>query len=106
MAIHDDVWTCVQQGDPTPFKAFRYNEYLTTVARFGGGGDTTAEETLQGMIVITQEVRQAALALREAGVLVFGLSDKPDEASVPSEAQASEGMRALHHLETLAVGEV
>jgi hypothetical protein len=39
-------------------------------------------------------------------VLVFGLSDKPDEASVPSEAQASEGMRALHQLETLAVGEV
>ena len=34
-SIHDDVWQHVQAGDPTPFKAFRYNEYLTTVARFG-----------------------------------------------------------------------
>ena len=33
--IHDQVWRLVQQGDPTPFKAFRYNEYLATAARFG-----------------------------------------------------------------------
>jgi len=104
--IHDDVWTCVQQGDPTPFKAFRYNEYLTTAARFGGGEDVAAGDVLQETIVITQEVRQAALALRDAGVLIFGLSDKPDEASVPSETQVKEGMCALHQLETLAVGEV
>jgi hypothetical protein len=110
--IHDDVWACVQAGDPTPFKAFRYNEYLTTVARFGDlpGApmekllDTSIEKLLDERIVLTQEVREAALALRERGVLLFGVSDKPDEASLPSEQQAGEGMVALHHLETVAVG--
>jgi hypothetical protein len=36
--------------------------------------------------------------------LLFGLSDKPDEASVPSEALASQGFRAIHRAETHAVG--
>jgi hypothetical protein len=104
-SIHDDVWACVQAGDPTPFKAFRYNEYLTTVARFGGLPDAPVEETLKRRIVITQEVRQAGLALRARGALLFALSDKPDEASVPNERQALQGMKALHRLETLVVGE-
>jgi hypothetical protein len=56
-------------------------------------------------IVITQEIREIAFALRERGALIFGVSDKPDEASLPSEAQAKAGMKPLHHLETLAVGE-
>jgi hypothetical protein len=103
--IHDDVWRCVQAGDPTPFKAFRYNEYLTTSGRFGDLPGAPVEQTLDRRIVLTQEVREAALALRERGVLLFGVSDKPDEASVPNEQQAQEGMKALHHLETLAVGE-
>jgi hypothetical protein len=50
-------------------------------------------------------VRQAALALHRQGVLIFALSDKPDEASVPSEAQARMGMKALHHKRTLVVGQ-
>jgi hypothetical protein len=103
--IHDDVWRCVQAGDPTPFKAFRYNEYLTTAACFGDLPGASVEETLEQRIVLTQEVREAALALRERGVLLFGVSDKPDEASLPNERQAQEGMKALHHLEILAVGE-
>lgn len=102
--IHDAIWQCVQAGDPTPFKAFRYNEYLTTAARFGDLPGASVDQVLSGRIVITQEVRQAALMLRERGALVFGLSDKPDEASLPSEAQIREGMKPLHHLETLAVG--
>ena len=105
-SIHDDVWGCVQAGDPTPFKAFRYNEYLTTVARFGDLPGATIEQALGQRIVITQEVREAAIALRERGALLFAVSDKPDEASVPNEAQAQAGMKALHHLETLVVGEV
>jgi hypothetical protein len=104
--IHDNVWRCVQAGDPTPFKAFRYNEYLTTVARFGDLPGAPVREKLDQRIVITQEVRQAALALRERGVILFGVSDKPDEASLPSERQAGEGMLALHHLETVAVGDM
>jgi hypothetical protein len=104
-AIHDAVWRRVQAGDPTPFKAFRYNEYLTTSARFGDLSGEAAEVALRERIVVTQEVREAALALRKSGALIFGVSDKPDEASVPSEKQVRLGMRPLHHLETLAVGE-
>ena len=105
-SIHDDVWTCVQNGDPTPFKAFRYNEYLTTVARFGDPSGVSAEDALGQQIVITQEVRAVVNALRECGALILGVSDKPDEASVPNEAQAREGMQPLHRLPTLAVGAV
>jgi hypothetical protein len=105
-SIHDDVWACVQVSDPTPFKAFRYNEYLTTAARFGDLPGAPVEDALKRRIVVTQEVREAALALRDRGALLFALSDKPDEASVPSERQAQEGMKALHCLETLAVGEI
>jgi hypothetical protein len=105
-SMHDDVWQSVQAGDPTPFKAFRYNEYLTTVARFGDLARGSVEEVLAQRIVITQEVRETAAALRERGALLFGVSDKPDEASVPNEAQAKAGMKPLHQLETLAVGEL
>jgi hypothetical protein len=105
-SIHDDVYRCVRAGDPTPFKPFRYNEYLTTAARFGDLPGATVDEILTRRIVITHEVRDAAAALRERGALIFGVSDKPDEASLPSQAQAREGMQALHHLETLVVGEL
>jgi len=105
-SIHDEVWKCVHEGDHTPFKAFRYNEYLTTVARFGDLPGASLEEVLERRIVITEEVREIASALRERGTLLFGVSDKPDKASVPSEAQAQRGMKPLHQLETLAVGEV
>jgi hypothetical protein len=104
-SIHDEVWRRFQQGDPTPFKTFRYNEYLTTVACFGDLPGASMEQVLAQRIVITEEVRQAAATLRERGALTFGVSDKPDEASLPSETQAQAGMRALHHLMTLVVGE-
>jgi len=103
--VHDEVWHRFQQGDPTPFKTFRYNEYLTTIARFGDLPEASIEEVLAQRIVITEEVRQAAIALRGRGVLTFGVSDKPDEASLPNETQAQAGMEALHRLATLAVGE-
>jgi len=104
-SIHDEVWSCVRAGDPTPFKAFRYNEYLTTVARFGGSPAVPLDDLLHNQIVLTQEVRQAAAVLRARGALLFGISDKPDEASLPSAAQAQAGMLPLHHLPTIAVGE-
>lgn len=105
LPIHLDVWANVERGDPTPFKAFRYNEYLTTAARFGDLPGATAEEALAKHIVITQEVREAALALRARGVLCFGVSDKPDEASLPRPEQISKGYKPLHRLPTLAVSE-
>ena len=104
-SIHDDVWERAEAGDPTPFKAFRYNEYLTTVARFGDLPGASVEEVLAQRIAITEEVRAAATTLRKRGCLLFGVSDKPDEASVPSPEQAEEGMKPLHRLETQAVGE-
>jgi hypothetical protein len=104
-SIHDDVWERVQAGDPTPFKAFRFYEYLTTVARFGDLPGASSQEVLSRRIAITEEVRAAASELQERGCLLFGVSDKPDEASAPSPEQAEEGMRPLHRLETLAVVE-
>jgi len=104
-SIHSGVYALVQQGDPTPFKPFRYNEYRTTIGRMGClDEETPAAGLLKGEIVITQEVREAALAWREQGALLFGLSDKPDEASIPSEELANEGYRAIHQTETHAVG--
>ncbi|MCK4449618.1 MAG: hypothetical protein KAX26_03395, partial [Anaerolineae bacterium] len=103
--IHSSVYALVQQGDPTPFKAFRYNEYQATVERMGWLDDgVPVAELLEQEIVITQEVREMALAWRERGVLLFGLSDKPDEASIPTGDLAAQGYRAIHRVETHAVG--
>jgi len=105
-SIHDEVWRRVQARDPTPFKTFRYNEYLTTAARFGDLPGEPIDQVLAQRIVITQEVKDVALASRERGALIFGVSDKPDQASVPNHAQFQRGMRSLHCLKTLAVSEV
>ncbi len=106
LEVHEQVWQCVQAGDPTPFKPFRRNEYLTTAARYGPLPGTSVEEVLEQRIVLTQEVLAAADFLRARGALIFGLSDKPDEASCPTPEQARQGLRPLHHLESLVVGEV
>jgi hypothetical protein len=104
-AIHADIYARVQEGDPTPFKAFRYNEYLTTTARMGHLDDgEPVPDLLADEIAITQEVREMALIWKERGALLFGLSDKPDEASVPSEEQAAGGCLPIHRAETHAVG--
>ena len=105
-AIHDQVWRLVQEGDPTPFKAFRYNEYLATAARFGISEIEPVEAALSSRILVTEEVKQAAHDLGTRGALIFGLSDKPDEASLPSLEQAQSGMQPLHRLKTLCAGEV
>lgn len=103
--IHAQVLEGVRRGDPTPFKSFRYNEYRTTTERMGHLPDgTSAEDLLAGEITITQEVRAQTLAWREQGALVFGLSDKPDEASVPGEELAAAGAQPIHRVESHAVG--
>ena len=103
--IHISVYTLVQQGDPTPFKAFRYNEYHATTERMGWLDDGAAvADLLENEIVVTQEVREMALAWREQGALLFGLSDKPDEASIPTDELAAQGYQAIHQVETHAVG--
>jgi hypothetical protein len=104
--IHAEIYAYVQAGDPTPFKAFRRNEYLETVGRMGYLPDDTPVETLlRDEIVLTQEVRQMAQGWRQRGALLFGLSDKPDEASVPTLKQAQQGFLPIHRTLTHAVGE-
>lgn len=103
--IHDAIYANVRAGDPTPFKPFRYEEYRRTIARMGYLSDEVPlEHLLAEEIVITQEVRQAAHYLRERGVLLFGLSDKPDEASIPQPDQIAQGAQSIHRAETHAVG--
>jgi hypothetical protein len=104
-SMHGGIYALVQQGDPTPFKAFRYNEYETTVGRMGqSDDDLPVTKLLQEEIVITQEVREIALAWRERGALLFGLSDKPDEASIPTDDLAAQGYQPIHRVETHAIG--
>jgi hypothetical protein len=105
-AVHHEVTANVQVGDPTPFKSFRYREYTTTIQHMGClPEEAPISDLLQEEIVITQEVRQAALAWKSRGALVFGLSDKPDEASLPTPRLAAEGWLPLHHATTHVVGE-
>ena len=33
--VHQGVYSLVQQGEPTPFKLFRYNEFKATIAKMG-----------------------------------------------------------------------
>jgi len=104
--IHRDVYQRVQSGDPTPFKAFRRAEFLATAARMGKkGSGISVNELLSQEIVITHEVRELMLHFREQGALLFGLSDKPDEASIPTPEMESQGFQPIHRIETSVVGE-
>jgi hypothetical protein len=104
--LHQDFYRRVKLGDPTPFKAFRRAEYLATAARMGKlGTGTPVEVVLTQEIVITHEVRELMLTWREQGALLFGLSDKPDEASFPSPEMESKGYQPIHRIEACVVGE-
>ena len=104
--IHAGIYQNVQAGDPTPFKAFRRKEYEVTIAHMGNlADDATVESLLAGEITITAEVRRLALAWQEKGALLFGLSDKPDEASIPTTEQAAQGALPIHRVATHIVGE-
>ncbi len=104
-AVHAEIYANVLAGDPTPFKPFRRSEYRETVARLGCfDDDSPVEQLLRDEIVITQEVRHMALAWRARGALLFGLSDKPDEASLPTPQLAAQGYRPIHRTETHSVG--
>ena len=103
--MHECFYESYAQGDPTPFKAFRHSEYLATVSRMGHLPDDSLPETLlKEEIVLTREVYQIALQWQSDGALLFGISDKPDEASMPSDEQAAAGLRPLHQTETHLLG--
>jgi hypothetical protein len=105
-AIHRAVYPLVQAGDPTPFKAFRRQEYLCTVERLGHlPAGASIEQLLAEQVCITQEVREIALWLKRRGCLLLTMSDKPDEATLPTPEQAKQGYLPLHRTPTTAVGE-
>ncbi len=104
-AIHRDIYANTQAGDPTPFKAFRRTEYRTTIRRMGHLPDDTAvDRLLAEEILITGEVLAVCLAWRERGALLFGLSDKPDEASLPPAELVADGYLPIHRQPTHVVG--
>jgi hypothetical protein len=102
---HREVTTNLRQGDPTPFKSFRFREYFATVERMDClASDTPEPELLRGEILITGEVTRAAQQLLDMGVLTFGISDKPDEASLPPKAVAEAGGQPIHRVQMKVMG--
>lgn len=94
---HVEVRDGLAAEDPTPFKAFRRSEYLETVQRMDALPDAASETAvLSQEIVITAEVASLATWMARQGVLVFGLSDKPDEASFPTPELTMRGYQPLH----------
>ena len=102
---HEAVVMAEAAGDPTPFKSFRAAEYRETVNRMIPDDDRADPSLLlSSRLTITAEVWNLARRWRDRGALVFGLSDKPDEASTPSPELAAEGYLPLHRTEAFVVG--
>jgi hypothetical protein len=105
VSIHREIYENVQAGDPTPFKAFRRNEYLRTISKMGQMEEgLPVSSYLEQEIVITQEVQSIARAWKMKGALCFGLSDKPDEASIPTGELKEQGYLPIHKTETHVIG--
>jgi hypothetical protein len=103
--VHREVYTNFRRGDPTPFKSFRYREYEETVRRMDHLPDDGGEERiLAEEIVITREVADVCRFLKGKGVLLFGLTDKPDESSIPRPELAQKGYLPLHRVTMKVVG--
>jgi hypothetical protein len=106
LAAHREVVGNMAHGDPTPFKSFRFREYYATVNLIDYLPDDTPEANLLAdEIVITGEVADLSEALAAQGVLVFGLSDKPDESTLPPPESAA-GALPLHRVVMKVVGKL
>jgi hypothetical protein len=104
-ALHADICGRVQAGDPTPFKTFRRREFLETVSRMGSLPDEVSlAQRLVEEICLTREVVEFVQWLRGRGCLILALSDKPDEATMPSPELAAQGYPPLHRAVTHIVG--
>lgn len=104
LAAHREVTGNMAKGDPTPFKSFRFREYHATVELVDFLPDDTPEaDLLAEEIVMTGEVADVAERLAAQGALVFGLSDKPDEATLPPPESAA-GEEPLHRVVMKVVG--
>jgi hypothetical protein len=105
-AAHEDIYRRTLAGDLTPFKAFRIREYQETVLRMGHlPDDAHLAQRLVEEVCMTREVLDACEWLKARGCLMVALSDKPDEATSPSPALASQGYLPLHRTPTHVVGQ-
>lgn len=101
---HEAVSASVANGDPTPFKRFRRQEFITTVERMGNLPDNTpVAELLEQEITLTNEICEVGKWLQERGCLVLCMSDKPDEASQP-DRHTSPNLPPVHQAETHLIG--
>ena len=101
---HEAVITSVRNGDPTPFKRFRRQEFIATLERMGAKpDDADVTELLKSEITLTEEVCEVAEWLKSRGAVLLCLSDKPDEASIPNEF-TSPDLPPVHQAETHRVG--
>ena len=102
--VHETVMTNIRMGDPTPFKRFRQQEFITTVERMGSEPDgASIPDLLANEITITNEVCEVAEWLRNRGCLLLCLSDKPRESSYP-DVHLSADLPPLHRVYTHSVG--
>ncbi len=102
--LHEQYQMCARNGDCTPFKQFRRQEFLNTVQHMGHlPAGTSPEKRLAEELCITQEVRELSLFMRERGGLLMSLSDKPQEATTPH-PRWHKGMQPIHRVFTHAVG--
>ncbi len=84
--IYTEVRAADAAGDPTPFKAFRHAEFAATVGRM-----------IAGELTLCREVVDVARGLVQLGACCLAASDKPSEASLPSDEQVAAGLLPLHH---------
>lgn len=102
--VHEAVNGSVRIGDPTPFKRFRRQEFVSTMEHMGNMPDSASvEELLENEITITEEVYQLAQWLKARQCQILCLSDKPDEASRPH-PRVSPDLAPLHRAQTHRVG--
>ena len=103
--VHEAIQASVRNGDPTPFKRFRRQEFASTLEYMGNLPDTaTVEQLLSDEITICEEVWQVSSWLKQRGCFLLCMSDKPDEASKPGPRDSGSN-KPVHRAATHRVGE-
>jgi hypothetical protein len=67
--------------------------------------DAPLAQRLVEEICLTREVVDLVAWLRDRGCLLFAVSDKPDEASVPTPERVTQGYLPLHRTATHVIGQ-
>ena len=99
--LHHSIRKRVEEGNPTPFTAFREAEYRCTAQLMGClPDDAPRDAILNAEIAITEEVWTAVHEWKNRGCIIFGLSDKPDEACFPLDTNE----KPIHGMRTHILG--